>query len=259
LAVELILAPNPGLMTGPGTNTWIVDDAGEAVIIDPGPRLQENGDAIRTRVAGLRPVAVLVTHSHPDHAPAANPLADEFGIPTIGFADGPHFIADRTVVDGDEVGIGDISLRVVATPGHTADSICFRLGDDLFTGDHVMGGSTVVVEDMGDYMASLERLVGTGLRRLYPGHGPIIDQPDEVLTTYLAHRRDRERQIVGALHAGATSVDGIVSMVYQDVDPALHPVAAVSVAAHLLALVADGRADRAVLDGYSPVPLENHS
>jgi glyoxylase-like metal-dependent hydrolase (beta-lactamase superfamily II) len=252
LAVESILAPNPGLMTGPGTNTWIVDDGGETAIIDPGPRSEEHGDAIRAAVAGSRPVAVLVTHTHPDHAPEANPLAEEFGIPAVGFGDGPDFAADRRVTDGDEIAVGGLSLRVVETPGHTPDSICFRLGDDLFTGDHVMGGSTVVIEDMGAYMASLERLVGTGLRRLYPGHGPVIDQPDDVLATYLAHRLDRERQIVRALHDGATSVDGIVAMVYHDVDPALHPVAAVSVAAHLRVLVADGRADATVLDGYSP-------
>jgi len=255
LAVERILAPNPGLMTGPGTNTWLVDDGGEVAVIDPGPRLEEHGDAIRAAVAGFRPVAVLVTHAHPDHAPAANSLAEEFGVPAVGFGDGPDFAADRTVTDGDEIVVGDRSLLVVETPGHTPDSICFRLGDDLFTGDHVMGGSTVVVEDMGAYMASLERLVGTGLRRLYPGHGPVIDQPEEVLATYLAHRLDRDQQIVRALHGGATSVDEIVAMVYQDVDPALHPVAAVSVAAHLRALVADGRADAAVLDGYSsPLP-----
>jgi glyoxylase-like metal-dependent hydrolase (beta-lactamase superfamily II) len=259
LAVERILAPNPGIMTGPGTNTWIVDDGGEAAIIDPGPRSEEHGAAIRASLAATRPVAVLVTHTHPDHAPAANPLAEEFGIPTIGFGDGPDFVADRTVIDGDEIAIGAVSLRVVETPGHTADSLCFRLEDDLFTGDHVMGGSTVVVEDMGAYLASLERLVSTGLRRLYPGHGPVIDDPDALLSTYLAHRLDRERQIIQALHDGAASVDAIVAMVYHDVDPALHSVAAVSVAAHLRALVADGRVDATVLDGYSSSLLEDLS
>lgn len=244
-------------MTGPGTNTWIVDDGGEVAIIDPGPLSDTHGDAIRAAMVGSRPVAVLVTHTHPDHAPAANPLAEEFGIPAVGFGDGPGFAADRTVADGDEIDVGALSLRVVATPGHTRDSICFRLEDDLFTGDHVMGGSTVVVEDMSAYMASLERLVGTGLRRLYPGHGPVIDHPDDILASYLAHRLDRERQIVQALHDGAASVDGVVAMVYEDVDPALHPVAAVSVAAHLRALVADGRADETLLDGYTPALLED--
>lgn len=247
------------MMTGPGTNTWIVVDGGEAVIIDPGPRLDEHAAAIRTSVGAIRPVAVLVTHTHPDHAPLANPLADEYGVPAIGHGDGPAFTADRSVVDGDEIAVGGSLLRVVETPGHTADSVCYRLGGNLFTGDHVMGGSTVVVEDMRAYLASLERLVDTGLTRLYPGHGPIIEQPDELLTSYLAHRRERERQILLAIQDGAATVDGIVAMVYQDVDPALHPVASISVAAHLRALVADGRVDANLLDGYSPPRLEDVS
>jgi glyoxylase-like metal-dependent hydrolase (beta-lactamase superfamily II) len=248
--VDVVQAPNPGLMTGPGTNTWVLESDGRSVVIDPGPVIPDHQRRIRALLGDSVPVGVLVTHAHPDHAPAANPLAAELNVPTFGRSGGPDFVADRVVGDGDEIEVGTVRLAVLATPGHTSDSTCYRVGDALFTGDHIMGGSTVVVEDMAQYMDSLERLSGTGLRVLYPGHGPAIDAPDEIIEWYLQHRRERETEILEVVRSGATTVDDIVETVYREVDPLLHPVAAVSVAAHLRKLAQEGRVE---FDGPSDV------
>jgi glyoxylase-like metal-dependent hydrolase (beta-lactamase superfamily II) len=137
--------------------------------------------------------------------------------------------------------IGPTRLEVIHTPGHAEDHLCFRLADVLFTGDHIMGGSSVMVEDMGSYLASLEKLRGTGLSRLNPGHGEEMDHPDQVIDWYLAHRRQRHEEILEAIRAGAASVDEIVEIVYREVDRALHPLAARSVEAHLGLLFEEGR------------------
>jgi glyoxylase-like metal-dependent hydrolase (beta-lactamase superfamily II) len=241
--VELVLAPNPGPFTGPGTNSWVISDGGEAVVVDPGPVIAEHLSAIEAALDHLEPVAVIVTHTHPDHAPAANGLALHFGVPSIGAAPGPDFSPDRLIADGDGVGFGGVEAVCVATPGHTPDSVCYRVGDALFSGDHIMGGSTVVVEDMSDYIASLQKLRNTGLRTIYPGHGPVIEDPESVLAEYVAHRLERERQILGALERGAATVGAIVEDVYADVDPSLHPAAAMSVGAHLIKLRGEGRVE----------------
>ena len=128
----------------------------------------------------------------------------------------------------------------IATPGHTPDSTCYRIDDALFTGDHIMGGSTVIVEDMADYIASLHSVYGTGVATIYPGHGPVIDDPDTVIAEYIAHRTEREGQILAAVRAGADSVGAVVEAVYHDVDPSLHPAAALSVNAHLRKLADEG-------------------
>ena len=240
MKVDLVLAPNPSLFTGPGTNTWVVSSEGEAIVIDPGPMIERHLAAIRTALDGLAPMAVLVTHTHPDHAPAANPLAADLGVPAIGRAPGPGFRPDRTIADGERVEFGASTASAIATPGHTPDSTSYRVGDALFTGDHIMGGSTVIVEDMADYMASLRAVHGTGLSRIYPGHGPVIDDPDALVAGYIAHRLDREAQILAAVRQGARTVGEVVEGVYRDVDPALHPAAALSVSAHLRKLAAEG-------------------
>ena len=238
--VELVLAPNPGLLTGPGTNTWIVRSTDSAVIIDPGPTIPSHMDAITEAVRGIAVAAVLVTHTHPDHAPAANGIAQRVGAPAIGFGAGPDFSPDHLIADGESVPFGGTEAVCIATPGHTPDSVCYRIGDALFAGDHIMGGSTVVVEDMSDYLNSLHKLGNTGLDVLYPGHGPVIDAPDAVIAEYIEHRLERERQILSALHDGAVSVGSVVSDVYRDVDPSLHPLAAVSVMSHLEKLRREG-------------------
>lgn len=240
LTVERVLAPNPSEFTGPGTNTYVVGGAGGVLIVDPGPREPSHEKAIVAVVGDRHVDGVLVTHTHPDHAPLANPLARAYGAPAAGYAAGPEFDPDRLLGDGDVVTAGDAALEVVYTPGHSADHLCFRTGKVLFTGDHIMGGSSVVVEDLGAYMRSLSRLEGLALDRIYPGHGPEIDRPAEVISWYIAHRRQREEQILDALGAGARTVGDIVEIVYVDVDRSLHPAAAFSVEAHLRKLAEDG-------------------
>jgi glyoxylase-like metal-dependent hydrolase (beta-lactamase superfamily II) len=241
MRIQRVLANNPGPFTGPGTNTWLVDDGGEYVVIDPGPVDDLHRDRILEQTAGLTPLGVLVTHTHTDHAPLANPLARELGVPACGYAPGPDFNPDLRLVEGSVVDIGQTRLEVIHTPGHADDHLCFRLADVLFTGDHIMGGSSVMVEDMGSYLASLEKLRGTGLSRLDPGHGDEMDHPDQVIDWYLAHRRQRHEEILDAIRGGAGSIDEIVEVVYQDVDRSLHPLAARSVDAHVVLLFEEGR------------------
>lgn len=254
MKIDLVLAPNPSAFTGPGTNTWVVSSRNETIVIDPGPEIPEHLHAIRRVVGEDRTVAVLVTHTHPDHAPAANPLAAALEAPAIGPAAGPGFRPDRLIADGDSVVFGAWAAECVATPGHTPDSVSYRIGDTLFTGDHIMGGSTVIVEDMSAYLNSLQRLQDTGLEAIHPGHGPVIDAPDLIIAEYIAHRLEREQQILAALDDGAGSLGEIVTDVYRDVDPTLHPAAAVSVTAHLRKLLSDGLVECSVDPAWdSPV------
>ena len=238
-----LLAPNPGVFTGPGTNTYVIVSEDECVVLDPGPVQDSHRAAIRDAVNELQPRAVIVTHTHSDHAPLANPLATEFGIRSYGYAAGPEFDPDRRLRDGDRLRFGRATLDVLYTPGHSSDHLCFRLGDALFTGDHIMGGSTVVVEDMTGYLRSLVRVEEVGAARLLPGHGHEIDNPAEVIAQYLEHRMARERQILAAVREGARTVGAVVASVYKEVDPRLHPAAAVSVLAHLRKLDAEGKVD----------------
>ena len=242
LSIERVLAPNPGPYTGPGTNTWVVGDADEVVVLDPGPVIQDHMTAITKAVGDRTVTAVVVTHTHVDHAPLANPLATEVEAPAVGYAAGEQFAPDDLVGDGSVMHVAGHSMTVVHTPGHSDDHLCFRIGNALFTGDHIMGGSSVMVEDMGPYLASLRKIHHTGLTDLYPGHGEQMDQPDQVISWYLAHRMQREREIVAALVGGAVTVGGIVETVYAEVDTALHPLAARSVVAHLRKLAGEGRA-----------------
>ncbi len=233
MRVDTILAPNPGPYTGPGTNTYLVRSDSHVLVIDPGPVIDEHFRAVVEAVAGSTPAAVVVTHSHIDHAPLAAPLAAELGVETYGHSAGDGFVPDERLVDGDEIPVGDEALTVVATPGHSDDHLCFKAGDLLFTGDHIMGGSTVMVQHMGHYLRSLEKVARLAARRLLPGHGPIIDDPQEVIDYYIEHRLEREAQILAALESGDGTVGEVVERVYSDVDRELHPLAAISVAAHL--------------------------
>jgi glyoxylase-like metal-dependent hydrolase (beta-lactamase superfamily II) len=244
LRIERVLAPNPGPYTGPGTNTWVVGDDRTAIVLDPGPVIRTHGDAILATVGDRTVSSVIVTHTHVDHAPLANPLSVDVHAPAIGYASGPDFEPDVRVTDGSVIEVAGRQLTVVYTPGHSEDHLCFRLGNSLFTGDHIMGGSSVMVEDMGPYLSSLERIHHTGLDRLYPGHGDEMDRPDEVISWYLTHRLERERQIIDAIEGGADSIGAVVETVYADVDTALHPLAARSVVAHMRKLESEGRARR---------------
>jgi glyoxylase-like metal-dependent hydrolase (beta-lactamase superfamily II) len=257
--VRRLLAPNPGMMTGPGTNTYLLGDDRVAVI-DPGPDDDRHLEAILAAV-GDRLGWVLATHTHVDHSPLSARLAAATGAEVLGFGAAPSrgsldahdltFAPDRRLGDGDHLTTPELTLTAVHTPGHASNHLCFELGQTglLFSGDHVMAGSTVVIAppdgDMAAYMTALERVRDLRPRRIAPGHGAMIEDPGAVLDGYLAHRRSREAAVLDTLRragaAGATPVD-VVSVLYTDVPEALHPVARYSVWAHLRKLAGEGRA-----------------
>ena len=238
-----VLAPNPGPFTLEGTNTWIVGED-PAVVIDPGPDDAGHILAILEEAATVE--AILLTHRHPDHAPGAARLAEAARAPVLAFDFGA-----RRLADGETVTAGDLPLRVIHTPGHTADHVCFLLEAEglLFTGDIVLGRGTSVVDppegDMAAYVASLQRLRRLGARSIYPGHGPVVFDATSKLDEYLAHRALRERQILGALASGPRTAEEIVPEVYRDEVPEeMHAAASRSVLAHLLKLERERRVTR---------------
>ncbi|HEX4219185.1 MAG TPA: MBL fold metallo-hydrolase [Acidimicrobiales bacterium] len=255
--VVRITAANPGMMTGPGTNTYLLG-ADELAVIDPGPDDAVHLDAV-AEAGGGRIRWIFVTHTHPDHAPGAAGLAGRTGAERLGFASRDGFRADRTIVDGFELRRPGLSLRAVHTPGHASNHLCY-LADlapeqpgtasaMLFTGDHVMEGSTVVISppdgDMTAYLASLALLghLEPGVDVIAPGHGRLIEDPGSAVRAYIAHRLQREERVVTALAAaGSATVDQLVPVVYQDVDEDRFPVARRSLWAHLRKLADDGRA-----------------
>lgn len=239
MILERLLAPNPGLYTGPGTNTYLLRSEGEVLIIDPGPVIDAHAAAIVASVGGDA-VGVLVTHTHPDHAPLANPIADTLGVPVYGFDRGPSFAPDRHLADGGEVRFGSTTIAAVHTPGHTDDHLCFLVDDILLTGDHIMGGSTVVIEDATEYLASLYRVRELDVRRIEPGHGDGMDDAGAVITDYIDHRLERERQLVGAIAGGAGTVGDLVDVVYADLPVGLRPAAVHQVRVQLVKLSKDG-------------------
>jgi glyoxylase-like metal-dependent hydrolase (beta-lactamase superfamily II) len=250
--VRRILAPNPGMMTGPGTNCYLVG-IDEIAVIDPGPDDESHLDAI-VGCGGDRIRWILATHTHIDHWPATTALAERTGAEVLGFGEKDGFRPDRTLADGDTVEATEFRLQAVHTPGHASNHLCYLLEEErlLFSGDHVMQGSTVVINppdgDMAAYLASLDRLREwrPRLRSIAPGHGHLIDDPKAVLDEYVSHRLDRERQVADALAAaGTATTEQLVEAIYTDVDPVLHPVARRSVWAHLRKLGDEGRATSA--------------
>jgi glyoxylase-like metal-dependent hydrolase (beta-lactamase superfamily II) len=251
--VRRITAPNPGRMTGPGTNTYIVGEH-ELAVIDPGPPIDSHIDALVDICAG-RLKWILVTHTHRDHSPGAVPLAERTGaeligniIPNDGFQD-VSFNTARPLAQDDTVGNDEFTIRALLTPGHVANHVCYLVEEDrlLVTGDHMMGGSTVVIVppagSMKDYIESLERMLNYDVEFVAPGHGDLIAQPADEVRRLIAHRLKREDKVAEALKQLApSSVKGLVPTVYDDVDPAMHEWAALSLHAHLLKLEAEGRA-----------------
>lgn len=241
MRVERVLAPNPSFFTGPGTNTYLIGSDEQVVVLDPGPIIEEHRQAILGSIGDRAVVAVAVTHTHSDHAPLANPLAASVGAPSVGYAAGPDFVPDHILVDLGELAVGSVHMTAIHTPGHTADHLCYLLDDVLFSGDHIMGGSTVVIEDAAAYMRSLERLAGMDLRHLYPGHGPELTDAAATIEEYIAHRRMREEQVVAAITGGASTVEDIVEVVYEEVPVEFRFAAAMQVRTQLTKLISDGR------------------
>lgn len=239
MQVARLLAPNPGPWTGPGTNTYVVSSEAAAVIVDPGPEIASHVDAIHEAIEGLSVTAVVATHHHLDHTEAAPAVASRLGVPTLGFPhDGP-FNAAEPLADGDSILVGSEAIEVIHTPGHTPDSICLLAGGQLLTGDTVKGGSTVVVEDMRAYMASLSRLISIAPAEIQPGHGD--PQDPGLLSKYLQHRLKREEQVAVSIAHGNVAMPDLIASIYGDLDPSLIPLATRSIQAHIDKLVADGR------------------
>jgi glyoxylase-like metal-dependent hydrolase (beta-lactamase superfamily II) len=252
--VRRIVANNPGRMTGPGTNTYLVG-IDEIVVIDPGPDLPGHLDAI-AGCGGDRIRWIVCTHTHPDHSPGAAGLKARTGAEVLAFDARDDLVIDRSLADGDGIEATEFVLRAIHTPGHASNHLCFLLEQErlLFTGDHVMEGSTVVIAppdgDMTAYLASLERIQAIRrLKAIAPAHGHLIDDPKAVLAHYVQHRLEREAQILGLVQAGPTTVDAIVAALYADVDEELHPVAAKSVWAHLIKLASEGSVRGDSFDG----------
>lgn len=269
--LRCVLAPNPSPMTLHGTNSYLLG-SGAVAVIDPGP---DDPDHLRALEAALRPGErishVLVTHSHRDHAPLAAVLGRRHGAPVLAYGDAragrspvmrvwaergalsggegvDHaFAPDRRLADGEEVKGDGWTLRAIWTPGHMGNHMCFQWGRRLFSGDHVMGWATSLVSppdgDMGAYMASLDKLARLGVTRMFPGHGPPIDAPQERIAWLIAHRRDREARILETLGPTPQRPDEIAARVYTDTPPALMPAATRTVLAHLIDLSERGFAE----------------
>jgi len=257
--VRRLVAPNPGMMTGPGTNSYIVGDAeaGDLAVIDPGPAIDGHVEALLEQV-GQRLRWILCTHTHHDHSPAAAALKAATGAELIGMPPPPHsnqdqtFAPDRVFAHGDRLQVGGTTLRAVHTPGHASNHLCWYLEEErlLFTGDHIMQGSTVVISppdgDMSAYLASLEGLLSLDIEAMAPGHGYLMVDAHAAVRQLVKHRLGREAKVAAALSAiagvaGAT-LDALVARVYADTPEKLHPVARRSLHAHLLKLARDGRA-----------------
>jgi glyoxylase-like metal-dependent hydrolase (beta-lactamase superfamily II) len=249
-----LLARNPSPYTYTGTQTYFAGES-ELVVIDPGPDIAEHVAAIVDAAGDKRISAIACTHTHRDHSPAARALADATDAPIIGCAPlsletvGPRadasfdgdYAPNKILTDGDCIDFGDgEQLVAVATPGHTSNHLCYSYRGALFTGDHVMGWSTTVVVppdgDMGEFMASLDKLRRRDDRIFYPAHGAPVTNPQQFLRGLIGHRMSREKQIVRLVGEGRADISTIVAAAYPGLDPRLVPAAGGSVLAHLMDL-----------------------
>ena len=245
--VRRITAANPGMMTGPGTNTYLAG-IDEIVVIDPGPDDPAHLDAI-AGCGGDRIRWIVCTHTHPDHSPGVAGLKDRTGAEVLAFDSRDGLEVDAALADGDSIEATEFRLKAVHTPGHASNHLCYLLEQErmLFSGDHVMQGSTVVISppdgDMAAYLDSLAKIRRLRLRSIAPGHGHLITDPGAAVDEYVRHRLDRERQVSEALAAaGSATTSELVEAIYTDVPSVLHPVARYSVWAHLRKLGAEGAA-----------------
>jgi endoribonuclease LACTB2 len=256
--VGRVLGLNPGLMTGPGTNTYLVGRR-DPILIDTGAGVPEYLPLFEQYVGErgwAQPSRIILTHRHRDHLGGVEQLRRRFrGLPVAkmihrdsGLPEDITDIRDGQVIEGEGV-----TLVAVHTPGHASDHLCYYLREEkaLFTGDVILGGSTTVIPaedgDLGDYLASLRRLQRLDVERIYPAHGPVIEDAPAKIREYIDHRLERERQILAALADGLETIPAMVARIYADVPVALHPMAAQSVHSHLKKLVKEGRVRETVV------------
>ncbi len=251
--VRRLVAPNPGVMTGAGTNTYLLGEERVAVL-DPGPAIPEHIDAI-LKTAGDRIRWIVCTHTHPDHSPAWQAVAQATGAEVIGALPADDMFQDdtfkptRELQHDDVLATPEFTLRAVHTPGHVSNHFCFFLEEEqmLFAGDHIMNGSTVVIippsGDMKAYIESLQLLQRYKTKLIAPGHGEVMEDSRAVVDWLVKHRLKRERKVIDGLHqTGRTSLDELVKVVYDDVNTSLHKMAKLSLSAHLIKLHQENRA-----------------
>ena len=230
--IRSITAPNPGAFTLDGTRTYLL---GKTAVIDPGPAIDSHVQRIAAEMPELR--LILITHRHGDHAPAALPLAQITGAKICA----PRNVlesVDRRVEGGERIAVEDVELEVIATPGHTREHVCYLTSDgDLFTGDTILGAGTTAIfppdGNMADYIDSLRTLRARSPKRIHPAHGPTRDDAVALIDEYIAHRLERERQVLEALQHGANTLTEIRQRIYPDLDERLHGAAEIQIEAHL--------------------------
>ena len=263
--IVVALGQNPGILTGPGTNTYLVGTGRERILLDAGDGrpayLPVLAQALE-HAGGVSIQEIVVTHGHPDHVGGAPALIEHFGPlhvskhPWPG-VDEEYPVETTPLADGALIRTEGATLRAVHTPGHSEDHLCFVLEEEgtLFSGDNVLGVGTAVIParggDLLDYLRSLERLLAEEPHAIYPAHGPRIPDGKAKLREYLDHRLEREQQILDALSEGLSRVEGIVKKVYAAYPEVLHPAAGASVSAHLLKLENEGRVRRE--PGHDPL------
>lgn len=241
--IRWITAPNPGPFTLDGTRTYLI---GETTILDPGPAIDSHIENLLEAMPGLR--TILITHRHGDHAPAAVPLKKVTGAEILA----PRNVLDDSAVDrrlagGETLLLEETRVGVIATPGHTNEHVCYlTAAGDLFTGDTILGFGTTAIfppdGNMGDYLRSLHTLRALQPQRIYPAHGPVREDAVALIDEYIAHRLQREQQVLEAIQQGATTTAEIRAQIYKDLDPALHKAAEIQIEAHWIKLREDGSA-----------------
>lgn len=241
MIIRSITAPNPGPFTLDGTQTYLL---GKTAVLDPGPHIDSHVAAIRAALPNLR--LILITHRHGDHAPAALPLKQATGAQILA----PRNVledsqVDRRVAGGETLHIEGVDIEVIATPGHTHEHVCYLTSEgDLFTGDTILGAGTTAIfppdGHMGDYLRSLHTLRARNPKRIYPAHGPVREDAVALIDEYIAHRLERERQVLEAHESGARTPGAMRARIYPDLDERLHGAAEIQIEAHLVKLREEG-------------------
>ncbi len=254
---------NPGMFTGPGTNTYVIGpESGPVYVLDPGEEDDRHFNAVEAAVDGRQVEAVLISHLHRDHWPLAPRVANHYGAALLTFSEQPPFAARGRLEDNERLSAAGATLVALHTPGHASDHLCFLLEEEraVFTADLVMGWSTSIIAppdgNLNQYMASLERLIELaadgGIEVLHPGHGESIEPPLDRIEEIRRHRQERTDQALEAIAAGVATIPEMVERIYADVDRKLHGPAAFSLRAHLDALVEEGKVTETEPGRYEP-------